>query len=554
MVKPSKSMQPEHVDLKQAAKRTGSGAAFGEDSFRNYMALKIATQRQQFGLVLPPPPPKPDVASKTATKRANSPTKRQDLSDTLQSHRNRKRSLPKVGIPTNQHQPVNLGDTKLIHQTKEPKSTSARVLLPSLDRAADPVKPAPKVYKRPTLLERPLSSQMTYAASPARSKSGPSDRSVRFADDATISDSNQQRSKKSKMESMISRLKKRHGRGNRRLERKHAKRRKTEHSRDNRKDIDQKGRIEIEASIKNIKQEDKEDVLVKMDPTTETTNHENGLEELDKLFAMADENDLELAHSGDNDNLRSMSKTSPRDSVTEREERSKKSTTEDGLAELDRMFESADATNDDGFGSSPRNSSLRNTEDDGCSIKIDLQSTASEVANDKLELRSEEANEIFPKQDFDEADTREFQKDSTKELEVIEKQQSIVETMNVFASDDEEGVDSSTPSTMAASGPPLSPKSIRRLRPDLFFYGVVVKVAGYTYPDNETIKRLLQKHGGDFETYETERVTHIIAQQLSVSTVHAFLISKETFCFAGTNFFRSLILDTDGQGKCLQKG
>ena len=528
MVKPSKSMQPEHVDLKQAAKRTGSGAAFGEDSFRNYMALKIATQRQQFGLVLPPPP-KPDMASRMTAKRTSSPTKRQDLSDPLQSHRNRKRSLPNFGTPTNQHQPVNLGDTTLIHQAKEPKSTSARVLLPSLDRAADPIKAAPKVYKRPTLLERPLSSQMTYAASPARSKSGPSDRSVRFADDATITDNNQQRSKKSKMESMISRLKKRHGRGNRRLERKHAKRRKTENSRDNRKDIDQKDRIEIDASIGDIKQEDKEDVVVKMDPTTEISNHENGLEELEKLFAMADENDLELAHSGDNNNLQSIRKTCPRDSITEREERSPNLTMEDGLAELDRMFESADATNDNSFGSSPHNSSLRYSEDEGCSTKIDKNSTASEVANDKSEHRSEEANEIFPKKDFDEAETCEFQNDSTKELEVINKQQSTVETMIYSASDDEEGADSSTSSTMVASGPPLSPKSIRRLRPDLFFYGVVVKVAGYTYPDNETIKRLLQKHGGDFETYETERVTHIIAQQLSVRTIHSFLVSKKIF-------------------------
>jgi hypothetical protein len=65
--------------------------------------------------------------------------------------------------------------------------------------------------------------------------------------------------------------------------------------------------------------------------------------------------------------------------------------------------------------------------------------------------------------------------------------------------------------------PSSSPKSLRKSRPDLFFYGVVVKVAGYTNPDTETIKRLLQKHGGDYETYETERVTHIIAEQLSVS-------------------------------------
>ena len=63
----------------------------------------------------------------------------------------------------------------------------------------------------------------------------------------------------------------------------------------------------------------------------------------------------------------------------------------------------------------------------------------------------------------------------------------------------------------------LSPSSssLRQSRPDLFFLGIVVKVNGYTDPDNVTIKRMLQKHGGDFETYETDRVTHIIAEQLS---------------------------------------
>lgn len=58
---------------------------------------------------------------------------------------------------------------------------------------------------------------------------------------------------------------------------------------------------------------------------------------------------------------------------------------------------------------------------------------------------------------------------------------------------------------------------LRRERPDLFFLGVVVKVQGYTDPDNETIKRLLQRYGGDFETYETSRVTHIVAEHLSTA-------------------------------------
>jgi hypothetical protein len=54
-------------------------------------------------------------------------------------------------------------------------------------------------------------------------------------------------------------------------------------------------------------------------------------------------------------------------------------------------------------------------------------------------------------------------------------------------------------------------------RPDLFFSGVVVLVNGHTSPDATTLMRLLHKHGGDLEKYETRRVTHIIAEQLSAA-------------------------------------
>jgi hypothetical protein len=60
-----------------------------------------------------------------------------------------------------------------------------------------------------------------------------------------------------------------------------------------------------------------------------------------------------------------------------------------------------------------------------------------------------------------------------------------------------------------------SPRKLRQSRPDLFFLGIIVKVNGYTDPCNETLKRMLQKHGGDLETYETQRVTHILAESLS---------------------------------------
>ena len=59
--------------------------------------------------------------------------------------------------------------------------------------------------------------------------------------------------------------------------------------------------------------------------------------------------------------------------------------------------------------------------------------------------------------------------------------------------------------------------STKRSRPDLFFYGVVVLINGYTSPDTPTLTRMLQKHGGDVEKYETSRVTHIIASALSTA-------------------------------------
>ena len=59
-------------------------------------------------------------------------------------------------------------------------------------------------------------------------------------------------------------------------------------------------------------------------------------------------------------------------------------------------------------------------------------------------------------------------------------------------------------------------------RPDLFFQGVCVLVNGYTNPDNETIQRMLHRHGGDLEKYETMRITHIIAQQLSMAKANIY--------------------------------
>jgi DNA repair protein REV1 len=66
----------------------------------------------------------------------------------------------------------------------------------------------------------------------------------------------------------------------------------------------------------------------------------------------------------------------------------------------------------------------------------------------------------------------------------------------------------------------------RITRPDLFFSGVVVLVNGHTDPDATTLMRLLHKHGGDLEKYETRRVTHIIAERLSTAKAKIYKNQK----------------------------
>ena len=70
--------------------------------------------------------------------------------------------------------------------------------------------------------------------------------------------------------------------------------------------------------------------------------------------------------------------------------------------------------------------------------------------------------------------------------------------------------------------PRIEPGRTPNHRPDLFFTGVVVLVNGHTSPDATTIMRLLHKHGGDLEKYETRRVTHIIAEKLSSAKANIY--------------------------------
>lgn len=60
------------------------------------------------------------------------------------------------------------------------------------------------------------------------------------------------------------------------------------------------------------------------------------------------------------------------------------------------------------------------------------------------------------------------------------------------------------------------------------FQGVVVVVNGHTSPDVDTIMRTLHRHGGDLEKYETRRVTHIIAERLSVAKARMYKRQKRS--------------------------
>jgi nucleotidyltransferase/DNA polymerase involved in DNA repair len=73
--------------------------------------------------------------------------------------------------------------------------------------------------------------------------------------------------------------------------------------------------------------------------------------------------------------------------------------------------------------------------------------------------------------------------------------------------------------------PMKSVLQLKRERKDLFFLGITVLVNGYTNPSSDAIMRIMHKHGGDLEKYETSRVTHIIAE--SLSTAKAKIYKKQ---------------------------
>ena len=372
MVKPSKSMQPENVDLKRAGRKTGSGAAFGEDSFHNYMALKIAGQRDQFGLIIPPPP-KPQLQ----------PPSEETLQDSDDDDDDDASNQKFSSFPTPATRQVKSTVAKLVAAKIGLASTQrATAVIASLKNSNPSYSSI--ISKRPTLLERrsllTCSSQLPFPSNSddqiikttvdvddvddvdvdgskctnTASSMGyaTTDRSVHFAEGINPTEKGaatarpEKKKKKTKMESMIHRLKRRHGRGNRKLENK-----KKERSKTTKHNGQEEKQEEENCNRRNF-------------PVEPVLEQEDNLTELARIFSAAEDDDDSNNRSDhherkDNEGVCEQQVTQTEKAIVAFEGASAIMAAEDSLTELARIFSTAD---DDPFLSFDHDGSQGNDE------------------------------------------------------------------------------------------------------------------------------------------------------------------------------------------------
>ena len=116
--------------------------------------------------------------------------------------------------------------------------------------------------------------------------------------------------------------------------------------------------------------------------------------------------------------------------------------------------------------------------------------------------------------------------------------------------DSQPSIQTTTPASNVVETSTKSARKATNHRPDLFFTGVVVLVNGHTSPDATTLMRLLHKHGGNLEKYETQLVTHIIAEQLSAAKANIYKRQKNPTPVCRPQW----ITDSVEQGKLLPFG
>ena len=60
------------------------------------------------------------------------------------------------------------------------------------------------------------------------------------------------------------------------------------------------------------------------------------------------------------------------------------------------------------------------------------------------------------------------------------------------------------------------------LQQSMLFHGIVIYVNGYTTPSKEELRQLIVQHGGQFEAYQTSKITHMIATHIPDTKLREF--------------------------------
>ena len=186
-----------------------------------------------------------------------------------------------------------------------------------------------------------------------------------------------------------------------------------------------------------------------------------------------------------------------------------------------------------------------------------LQKKHDHITSSQRNRRSSTSSQEYRIDDDDDDDALEDQ-DSASALKRKKdsprcKGKSILEGLDTdIESADSPSQAASSPAEVVNTSKPIqsTPKLKSGHRPDLFFTGVVVLVNGHTNPDATTLMRLLHKHGGDLEKYETHRVTHIIAEQLSAAKANIYKRQKKPIPICRPEW----VTDSVDQGKLLPFG
>jgi len=184
-----------------------------------------------------------------------------------------------------------------------------------------------------------------------------------------------------------------------------------------------------------------------------------------------------------------------------------------------------------------------------------LQKKHDHITSSQRNRRSSTSSQEYRTDDDDDDDTLEDQ-DSASALKRKKesprcKGKSILEGLDTdIESAKSPSQATSSPTEVVNTNKPSTPKLKSGHRPDLFFTGVVVLVNGHTNPDATTLMRLLHKHGGDLEKYETHRVTHIIAEQLSAAKANIYKRQKKPIPVCRPEW----VTDSVDQGKLLPFG